>query len=218
MASQQMQKAMPNCTFGVAGTRLQYGHSTATFGVQTGYQESPIGAFACSLEAASVLAQSCDRRHGTVTLCAACRLLIRKKSFRMGWDMGVRVGFFVGLAIGAIGLGAAPVVVSAPAMAVAGCGAGFYRNSDGDCIPDPSNPLGGRIARERHPRPGHRSRPGHLSRRRHRPRLRWRHPRRPSAGSYREVPRRRLLIQHSSFWNLLGPRRRRGVASELTGS
>jgi hypothetical protein len=54
--------------------------------------------------------------------------------------MGARIALFVGLAIVALGLGAAPLVLSEPAMAVAGCGAGFYKNSDGDCIPDPSNP------------------------------------------------------------------------------
>jgi Protein of unknown function (DUF3761) len=57
--------------------------------------------------------------------------------------MVVRIAFFVGLAIAAIGLGAAPLVVSEPAIAMAGCGAGFYKNSDGECIPDPSNPPAG---------------------------------------------------------------------------
>jgi hypothetical protein len=61
-----------------------------------------------------------------------------KSHFGMGWDVGVRIGFFVTVAIGAIGLGAAPEAVSEPPLHLSGCGAGFYRNSDGDCIPDPS--------------------------------------------------------------------------------
>jgi hypothetical protein len=52
--------------------------------------------------------------------------------------MGVRIAFMVGLAFAGIGLGVGPVVESGPAVAVAGCGAGFYKNSDGDCVPDPS--------------------------------------------------------------------------------
>jgi hypothetical protein len=77
-------------------------------------------------------------RRETVTLCAERRQLFRKRSFRMGWDVRVRIAFFVTVAIGAIGLGAAPEAVSEPPSYLSGCGSGFYRNSDGDCIPDPS--------------------------------------------------------------------------------
>jgi hypothetical protein len=56
----------------------------------------------------------------------------------MGWDVGVRVVFFVAVSIGAIGVGAAPVAQGEPPTYLSGCESGFYRNSDGDCIPDPS--------------------------------------------------------------------------------
>ncbi|UMB69120.1 DUF3761 domain-containing protein [Mycobacterium paraterrae] len=52
--------------------------------------------------------------------------------------MRVRIALFVLAAMGAIGVGAAPVALSAPPAYVTGCGSGFYRNSDGDCIPRPS--------------------------------------------------------------------------------
>jgi uncharacterized protein DUF3761 len=72
-------------------------------------------------------------------LCAGRRQLIRKKSFRMGWVVSVRrITFFLTVAIGAIGLGAAPMALSEPPTYLAGCGSGFYKNSDGECIPDPS--------------------------------------------------------------------------------
>lgn len=58
--------------------------------------------------------------------------------------MGVRFTLLVAVAIGAIGLGAAPAAVSEPPSYLSGCGSGFYRNSDGLCIPDPSkNPASG---------------------------------------------------------------------------
>lgn len=56
----------------------------------------------------------------------------------MGWDVGVRTVLFATVVIGAIGLGAAPAAVGAPPTYLAGCGPGSYRNSDGECIPDPS--------------------------------------------------------------------------------
>ena len=56
----------------------------------------------------------------------------------MGWDVGFRITFVATVAIGALGLGAAPAAVSEPPSYLSGCGSGSYRNSDGDCIPDPS--------------------------------------------------------------------------------
>ena len=56
--------------------------------------------------------------------------------------MGVRFAFFVAVAIGAIGLGAAPSAVGKPPTYLSGCGEGAYRNSDGECIPDPSKSSG----------------------------------------------------------------------------
>jgi uncharacterized protein DUF3761 len=63
----------------------------------------------------------------------------------MGWVVSVRrIIFFLTVAIGAIGLGAAPMALSEPPTYLAGCGSGFYKNSDGECIPDPSKaPAGG---------------------------------------------------------------------------
>ena len=44
--------------------------------------------------------------------------------------------------IGAAALGAAPAIVaSGPTTVLASCGAGYYQNSDGQCIPDPSSGL-----------------------------------------------------------------------------
>jgi hypothetical protein len=44
--------------------------------------------------------------------------------------------------IGAAALGAAPAIVaSGPTTVLAGCGAGYYENSDGQCIRDPSSGL-----------------------------------------------------------------------------
>ena len=44
--------------------------------------------------------------------------------------------------IGATALGAAPaVVVNGPTAVLTACGKGYYQNSDGLCIPDPSSGL-----------------------------------------------------------------------------
>jgi len=52
--------------------------------------------------------------------------------------MGVRTAFFVALAVGTVGLGAAPVLGAyGPAAIMAGCGPGYYENSDEQCILDP---------------------------------------------------------------------------------
>jgi hypothetical protein len=56
----------------------------------------------------------------------------------VGWDM--RVQFLIAAAAIAGGtLGVAPaVIVSGSTTVLAGCGHGYYQNSDGQCIPDPS--------------------------------------------------------------------------------
>lgn len=44
--------------------------------------------------------------------------------------------------VGVAALGAAPTVVAiGPTNVLAGCGAGHYENSDGQCVPDPSSGL-----------------------------------------------------------------------------
>jgi Protein of unknown function (DUF3761) len=54
--------------------------------------------------------------------------------------VGIRAAFFVALTLGAVGLGADSVVsVERPADVEAGCGSGYYQNSDGQCIPDPKS-------------------------------------------------------------------------------
>jgi hypothetical protein len=58
-------------------------------------------------------------------------------------DMRVQIRVLaVASVIGAAALGAVPAVAtSGLTNAVAGCGAGYYENSDGQCIPDPSSGL-----------------------------------------------------------------------------
>lgn len=56
--------------------------------------------------------------------------------------MRVRIRAVVVSAIAAAALGAAPAIVtSGPTTVSASCGAGYYQNSDGQCIPDPPSGL-----------------------------------------------------------------------------
>jgi hypothetical protein len=58
----------------------------------------------------------------------------------------MRVQLLVAAAIAGGTLGIAPaVIVSGSTTVVAGCGHGYYQNSDGQCIPDPSAGGGGGV-------------------------------------------------------------------------
>jgi hypothetical protein len=54
----------------------------------------------------------------------------------------MRVRLLVGTVIvGAAAIGAPTVLAAGTMVSLAGCGHGYYQNSDGQCIPDPSSGL-----------------------------------------------------------------------------
>ena len=75
--------------------------------------------------------------------CPAGRARGVKNFYVRDGVMRVRIRVIVVAAvIGAATLGAAPaVVMSGPSSALASCGRGYYQNSSGQCIPDPSSGL-----------------------------------------------------------------------------
>jgi hypothetical protein len=73
--------------------------------------------------------------------CPGIRHRNVERVFCVECDMRVRIQVLVVASmIGAVALGAAPAIVARmPATFLAGCGAGYYEDSDGQCIRDPSS-------------------------------------------------------------------------------
>jgi Protein of unknown function (DUF3761) len=127
---------VPDSAFEPTGTRLRSGHARDTEKPER--RAGQLGAAGVQISRRITLTEVMEPLRSAPSV----RQLIRKKIFRTGWAVGVRITLFVSVAIGAIGLSAAPVALSEPPTYLSGCGHGSYRNSDGDCIPDPS-PVGG---------------------------------------------------------------------------
>ena len=148
---------------------------------------------ACRLPAKICGPNPHDRGQVTVRLSAGFGTPNVKAGLFAEQDMRVQIRVLaVASVIGAAALGAVPAVsTSGPTNALGGCGAGYYENSMGN-VPDPSSGLPPRRC----------------------PRARGR--RYAAARSYRDLPRRRILIQHPPLRYMLATRRRTTVADKLT--